>query len=689
MRLFSTLFRLIRASFILTETALIALFFVQATRYAVGGVYSTFSASIVQFNRDGALATDLNTLILTLGGTFALPLLTLLIGRIRWSFVLFAFLVTLFRFLMVAPNNTPLLPSLMVVAGGVGYIVLIVRQRASLLPVFFIAGFALDQVWRAYGNTLDLSWSSDYFLIQVPLSGIALMLALINVAKPLPQDPKNAQTAIQHGVLPFTSALALGALFFLQLSLFALPNALAGRTGSDYAVLVPALLVATLAPLLPFVRTQARQIIAPFENNTRGWIWLVLLALLVIIGMRLPQLTLGTLIIPVGAITLVTAQVGIGLLWWWLVRPQGEREFNLSGLWIVFSLVLVVFFITADLFTYEYAFVNSSGQSAIEDILAAMLRGLRGMGLAVILLAVFIASLPMIQSTRRIPWTGHSWRHNLVVLLAIVAFGGVGAFFARPILVLPQLNLPEIRVGTYNINSGYSAEYDYNLYEIALSVLQSGAQVVLLQDVDGGRLTSFGVDQSLWLARFLGMDRRFFPTNEGLLGLATLSRVPIVYHDGVLLPSIDQQTGVQRVQVQPDEGVITLYNTALGLLLQGESIEEQEANQRIQLNTILTLIEQHIQSDYGGVLGRAVLGGTFNNVPSSPLLQTLKSTRFIDPFEGANLALSATFSSPLGGQARVDYLWVWSDILRSVGNGVIQSTASDHYLAFVSLEIRR
>ena len=38
------------------------------------------------------------------------------------------------------------------------------------------------------------------------------------------------------------------------------------------------------------------------------------------------------------------------------------------------------------------------------------------------------------------------------------------------------------------------------------------------------------------------MDRRFYPTNEGLQGLAVLSNVQIVYDDGTLLTSTGNQS---------------------------------------------------------------------------------------------------------------------------------------------------
>ncbi len=164
--------------------------------------------------------------------------------------------------------------------------------------------------------------------------------------------------------------------------------------------------------------------------------------------------------------------------------------------------------------------------------------------------------------------------------------------------------------------------------------------------------------------------------------------MPIVFDDGVLLPGVDTQTGLQRVQIRPDESAVTIYNTSLGLLLQGNSIEEQESNQRNQLNVILQTIESHITLDYGGQLGRALLGGTFHNVPDSPLLQTLQRTGFSDPFAGSNPDLSYTLVRA-DREARIDYLWLWSPGLSSTGNGVINSDASDHRLAFVGVQIRR
>ncbi|MCA9885138.1 MAG: hypothetical protein KC708_19310, partial [Anaerolineae bacterium] len=575
------------------------------------------------------------------------------------------------------------------------------------VPYFFVLGFVGDQILRAWGNTLDPTWSLQstrglLYLTQTTgihvlfiLVGVFVMLALINGLRGRRTTAMAAgDIDPNNGVLTFWGGIGLGAMLFLQLSLLATPNAVTGRADADYTIFVPLLIAATALPLVPWVRQTARNMIAPFEAGTRGWIWLIGIVLLVVVGTRLTRISLpaGLGSFPVGATTLVIAQVGISLVWWWLVRPKAPRGFNLSGLWLVIGTLIFALFVGADLFTYEYAFVRplAAPFDQLNSIVLPILRGFRGLGLGVILLAVLFSLMPMIQSTNRIPWRNGPASQTLLGIVFVVVAAGAGAYLSRPPAIITITNQSELRIGTYNIHGGYSEFYQFNMQAIANTIRGGGADVMLLQEVERGRLTSYGVDETLWLARELGMDIRFFATNEGLQGLAVLSRVPIVFDDGVLLPSIDQQTGLQRVQIsdQPN-AFITIYNTSLGLLIEGIDITEQESNQRQQLEAILDTIAVHVQNDYGGQLGRAILGGTFHNVPDSPLLQELTRTGFVDPFAGSNLELSATIRR-VGLTTRWDYLWIWSQSLRSTGTVVMSdSTASDHRLAVVGVQVRR
>lgn len=680
----------------LLEAGLLGLFFIQALRFVIGMLYSrTASASLVSAYPRGSLSADLPGLvdpaivsqeIALLGLVLALPLLTLLLGRVRLLFVPAVLLLAGGRLLLVVDGGslTPTMGALLAVAGGLLYVGLLIRQRLTLLPYFFLLGLGIDGLFRAYGNTLDPSVTPAYAGVQTALSAVAVLLSLLTALPAPPRDPG------QRGTLSLWSALGLGGMLFLQLSLLALPNAISGRADADYTTFVPAVTAATLLPLIPFVRRQARAIIAPFDATTRGWVWLVVTLLLVVIGLRVQRINLGSAEVAVGGAALVLAQFLMSMVWWWFATPQGERKRSWSGLWLVFTPLIFGLLVTADLFTYEYAFVRNFAPpfDVLNPVVPPLLRGFRDLGLLVALLAAFLALLPMIQAGQQIPWRGSRGRVSLLALLLVSAATAAAAVLSRPPLIQPVLNVPVLRVGTYNIHGGYSEFFQFDLEALASTIERSGVEVVLLQEAEAGRLTSFGVDQTLWLARRLQMDRRFFPTTEGLHGLAVLSRVPIVFDDGVLIPGVDRQTGLQRVQIRPDESAVTLYNTSLGFLLQGSSITEQERNQRDQLNLILATLETHIRLDYGGQPGRMILGGTFHNVPDSPLMQMLARTGFIDPFAGTNPDLSATLVR-VDRQARVDYLWLWSQSLSSTGNGVIASAASDHRLAFAGVQIRR
>jgi endonuclease/exonuclease/phosphatase family metal-dependent hydrolase len=364
-----------------------------------------------------------------------------------------------------------------------------------------------------------------------------------------------------------------------------------------------------------------------------------------------------------------------------------EKERNLSGLWIVLSMLILALLLVGDIFTYEYAFVRNlaSGSEALDTLVPSLLRGFRGMGLGLLLLAVFLAALPMTQTRRRVPWTGGTGRLTIFALLLTIIASAGAAYAARPPVISGVRNEEGIRLGTYNIHAGYNEFFYYDLEAIAQTIEVSGANVVLLQEVEAGRSTSFGVDQTLWLARRLGMDRRFYPTNEGLQGLAILSNVEIVLHEGHLLTSTGQQTGVQRVQIRPNTSVVTLYNTWLGLLLAdpgSTALEQEEQDQQQQLNEIFTIIT----SDYpNGNFDRLVLGGTFNNTPTSPLIQQMRDAGFRDPFAGQPAVRSYTLQRT-GLEARVDYLWLRPP-LQEISAGVMETQPSDHRMPVIELQI--
>ncbi len=673
------------------EAALLGLFFVQSLRFLIGMLYTrTAGASLVtaltaigiQPLADSApTPAQVNSEIAFTIAMLALPLLALVLIRFRALILVPVALMVVGRALLNSPAGlSSTMAAALVVGAGLMYVAFVARWRANLVPFFFVLGLAGDQLLRAGGDTLDPSWSANYAPVQIALSLAVLIIALIGFMwdRRTPPAPLPNPRA---GLIPFWGGLGIGGLLFIQLALLSLPNAVAARAKYDYTLLVPLLLIATLLPIIPAVRGVARRFIGTFDGGVRGWLWMLISILLVVLGTRLD----GVL----AALALLAAQFAITLMWWWVVKPLAERDRSFSGLWLVLAAGVFVLLVAGDLFTYEAPYVRDfSGDLAfLNSVIPPLLRGFSGMGLAILILSVFLAALPMTQTRRRIPWAGGSGAMTALTSVVVIAVALGGWLLARPPTIQPASGETTLRVGTYNIHGGADEFFTPSLNAIADTILRSGSNVVMLQESEAGRLTSFGVDQSLWLARRVGMDRRFYPTVEGLRGLAVLSNVPIAYDDGEMLPGSGEPTGLQRVQITPDANtVITLYNTWLAYLREptGDlTLEAQESEQQAQLDALFGIIgSQHPN----GVLGRTVLGGTFNNVPDSDLLAQVRAAGFTNSFAGLPIELSATLVRQGIDPARIDYVLL-RGLSPAEGVLVLNSAASDHRLAVTGVDL--
>ncbi len=656
------------------EAGAVGWFLVQALRLLPGALYSHISSAdiVLRLGDPGPTVTGVvlpataQAEVTAVGVALFVPLLAFLLARRAFAFPLTAAVVAVGRvFMTLDAPFVKVLGAAVTVAGAMLYLAATARQQPARAAVVLTLGFSLDQIVRALGQTFDPTWTEGFLGVQTALSLLLFLVAVLRAGRSGAVKPSYA------GITP-GGGIALGALLFLECALLALPNAAARWSGIDYAVVAPALVVATALPLIPEVRDAARRFLTLFDPQWRGWLWLLTLGLLLVIGSRFDGAG--------AAAALALAQLMAVLSFWWVVSPAEGSRRDLTGPALVLGLMVFVVLVGADFFTYEYAFVRDFGQGLAW--LAALLRAMRGLGLAVMLVAAALAAIPLMDPQRRVPWQRGQPHEAWFGLLAAVTSAIVVILATLPPDVMLTTNADRVRVATYNIHGGYSLYFDYSLPAMATTISVSGADVAMLQEVEAGRLTSYGVDQALWLGRRLNMQVRYLPTNEALQGLAVLSRVPITLDGGALLTSRGMQTGVQRVQVRPDEGVLDVYNTWLGLLFNPAQLELQEQDQWQQLEETLALIA----ADHpGGVVGRLVLGGTFNNTPASPLYDLLVRTGFSDPFDGMSPERSATLYRGGGTVARFDYLW-----LRNVlptGRAVLEQDASDHRLAVVELNL--
>ncbi len=710
------------------EAGSVGLFLIQAARFLYATLYArASSADLVRRVPDpttlggvpGVVA--LNTVQTELAiafGLLLLPLLALLLGRWGLSFPFTVLFVALGRSLALQSASLQVFGAALTVGAALLYMALTIIRRPSFFPSALLLGVAGDQLIRTAYNTYDRTWQNAYPIELGPLGTVEMGLAIATAtillivlamvawfverraelaaaeAETPPRTPyattdRPTPRPQQRGYMSAWGGLALGGALYLELTLFGLPNAVARWANVEYAALTPWLLGATLLPLVPEVREQARRFAGMFDSAWRGWLWMLLLGLLLVIGRRYEGVLAGAV--------LVFAQFMVGLSLWWLVRTREPRH-NLSGITILLGVLAYAALAVGDYFTYDYAYVRDL--AAPYQNVSAVLRSFRGMGLGLTLVAALLLALPMIVTRRGLAWSGGRALYSFfgLVLVFAVSFGGAAlsgrGFVRRP------LDPNCLRIATLNIHSGYSQFFDPSLERVARLAQLNGVDILLLQEVETGRMSSFGVDQALWLARRLEMEHVFFPQNEALQGLAVLSRVPIEGMEGLLLPSTGNQAAAMHVWLNPERlvadplaaelGYLHVYNAWLGfrkLQANGQPVPENLQDQNVQFDTLLRWVAAQQGPEWKN---RIVLGGTFNFGPDSPLYLKLGQSLLRDPFAGLRVEDSMTVFLVNGTAARYDYLWTANLPLNSAGidHSLEAANASDHRSAIVEVSRR-
>ncbi len=707
----------LRQDFLRTiEAGAVGLCLVQAVRYVYATLYArASSADLVQRVADSSRLSgvpgvvQLDTIqgeIVILVALLLLPVLALIISRWRVSLPFAVMLVALGRSMALQADDLRVPAAGLVIGAGLLYLALTIIRRPAFFPSAILLGFAGDQLIRAAGDTFDRTWQSDYSVqfgtqfdldMGILVSAAAILLILFSIVTWYVEARAAEQERQREGYAPplagqmnLWGGLALGGLLYLEFTVLGLPNAVAHWSGTDYTGLVPWLLAATLLPLVPEVREQARRFAGMFDGAWRGWLWVLLVGLLIVTGRRYDGLLAG--------FALVVAQFLTGLTLWWLIQTGIPRR-NLTEITMIIAVIGFAALAVGDYFTYDYAYVRDLRQP-YENV-GDVLRSFRGMGLGLALIAALLMSIPMILTRRRIPWRGGRTFYTLATLVLILGVSFAGANFGVDDAIRRPINADCLRVASFNIHGGYSSFFDPNLDRVADLIELNGADIVLLQEVDTGRMASFGVDQALWLAHQLDMEWAFYPQNETLEGIAVLSRVPIDSVYGLDLPSEGNQSAAMHVVLNPERlvadpltgqlGQLHVYNAWLGFReaqRNGQAVPEGEQDQNRQMRTLLDWIAgQHAPA----WTDRIILGGTFNFPPESPLYTTLRAGEAIkDPFAGLRKEDAMTVFLVDGTAARYDYLWTFNIPL--VGAMVDQSgeaaNASDHRSAIIAVARR-
>jgi endonuclease/exonuclease/phosphatase family metal-dependent hydrolase len=249
---------------------------------------------------------------------------------------------------------------------------------------------------------------------------------------------------------------------------------------------------------------------------------------------------------------------------------------------------------------------------------------------------------------------------------------GAGGLTLSIALVWPRPAPPAadpagLRLATYNIHYGYDGAWHFSPEAQAAAIRESGADVVALQEVDSGRMTSYMVDDAYYLARSLGMNVAYLPTVEYLTGIAVLYRGTAVLTEGQLITSLQEQTGV--VHVELDRGGRRLHGFGIWMGLEDEDTQTQ-------IEEALAFIGDRTPASFAG---------DFNAQPGSPVYAAVTQAGFLDPFPTLGIVPAPATSPAVDPRERIDFVWLRG--LQPAHAWVSESVASDHRLVVVEVDL--
>ncbi len=240
----------------------------------------------------------------------------------------------------------------------------------------------------------------------------------------------------------------------------------------------------------------------------------------------------------------------------------------------------------------------------------------------------------------------------------------------------PAPALPEpgrsVRTMTYNLHMGFDTAGQLSIERLARQIEASGADVVALQEVSRGYLTTGSLDMLTWLARRLGMAYVWGPTADAQWGNALLSRYPILEAATRPLPpdTLLLRRGYLRAEI--DLGSETLTVIATHLHHRGDGSDIRQAQTAVLL-------------DEWNNAPRTVLLGDLNATPDTPEIQMLVRAGLVSVTQSLPPAQAFTFPSP-DPNRQIDYIWTSPDLAVS-GLDIPQTTASDHLPIIVTVAI--
>jgi endonuclease/exonuclease/phosphatase family metal-dependent hydrolase len=272
---------------------------------------------------------------------------------------------------------------------------------------------------------------------------------------------------------------------------------------------------------------------------------------------------------------------------------------------------------------------------------------------------------------------------------ALAASASLGAPAACRAPARPAAPAGALRALVYNIHAGADAAGASNLARVADVVRATGADVVLLQEVDRGTRRSGGVDQVATLARLTGFHAAFGSTLDydgGTYGVALLSRWPIARDTLLRLPVVPPQRraggayeprGALHAEVRAPWGTLVVLNTHLDA--------SRDDAYRLQEARALAALARAAAG--AGGAARVLVGGDLNAEPESGVHALLRDAGLRDAWAACGQGDGRSYPAS-GPVKRIDYLYLGAAYGCAAAR-VLAGEASDHRAVLVDVTAER
>lgn len=252
------------------------------------------------------------------------------------------------------------------------------------------------------------------------------------------------------------------------------------------------------------------------------------------------------------------------------------------------------------------------------------------------------------------------------ILSALAALLGPGLTIGSIVpagAAAPTAASDRLTVAAYNLRMGYGMNGVFDPVGVAGQIRDSGAEVVLLSEVDRGWLLNGGQDQLAILARLLDMRFVFGPAGDQVWGDAVLTALPMGELRSEQMPRFDSLTGggMTMATVDWNGRAVRVISTHLQPDADDDTLRQAE------------VFAQALRE--AAAEGPVIGGGDLNTEPGSAAWEALLAS-------GAEDALAAIRPAPTWSadqpEKQIDHLFVSG--LDVSSSEVVRSQLSDHLM---------